>query len=283
MALLADSVEWYDPGHVWGGRFGPLALDNELRMRWMQAKADGVLAISSYLEGYYRGCGRKVLRVPVLVDLEEPTWKARRGTLTWKGNALRLGFVGGAGKKDHLQNAIRGLGLAGDAAKEVTLVIVGPSRDELARSLGADAHLLEALGSRLQFAGRLPHSEALHALAMTDFSILLRPNLRFAQAGFPTKLVESLAIGVPVICNLTGDIGMYVRDGQEGIVVRDSSPEAFAEGLKRALSLTDAQRLAMCERAKHQAGRSFDFRNWVEPLRNFMRNVCGQAGEDPGQ
>src|SRR5208282_6294467 len=112
------------------------------------------------------------------------------------------------------------LRIAGDAAKDVRFVMVGPSRDELARSLGTDAPLLEALGSRLQFVGRMPHSEALQTLAGMDFSILLRPNLRYAHAGFPTKLGESLAMGVPVICNLTSDLGMYVRDGQEGIVVR---------------------------------------------------------------
>ena len=74
-------------------------------------------------------------------------------------------------------------------------------------------------------------------VAASDFTILLRPVSRFSLAGFPTKLAESMACGVPIIGNLTSNIGDYVHKGVEGVLVANETPEAFAEGLLRARAL----------------------------------------------
>lgn len=270
--LICDVVEWYDPSHVKGGRYSYRALDSEFRMRIGHSLSDGVLAISTYLENYYSGRGVPTLRVPNLVDLSEEKW-AERDKLSARTDkeTLRLSFVGTAGKKDFLVSAIRGLSLVGSG--KCKIIAVGPSPEELRLNLGSDDGLLDNLHENLHFIGRLPHLDALHQLAQSDFSILLRPDARFANAGFPTKLVESLAMGVPVICNLTSDIGLYVNDGCEGIIVPDCSPKAFADGVRRILSISSDKRLAMCRHARKRAEESFDYRNWVNPLGSFVDRV----------
>lgn len=270
--LVADVVEWYDRRHITWGRFGPFALDSELCMRYMHGQADGVVAISSYLESYYGRRGKPTLRVPPLVDIRADCWR-RPSIGDGVRSALQLAFVGTAGEKDLLVNAIRGLALIGNDARNWELVMVGPDRAELARNLGVDANLLQRLNGTLRFVGFVSHAEGLAHLGQASFSMLLRPDLRFARAGFPTKLVESLAMGVPVICNLTSDIGLYVRDGQEGLVVKDCSPGAFAEGLRRASALSQDQRAVMRANARQRALVSFDYRNWVEPIGAFLRQV----------
>ncbi len=275
IAMIGDVVEWYDRRHVLGGPFGPFALDLELGRRYMRARADGVCAISSFLEGFFRRDGRPTVRVPALVDTRASCWRCTETDRAPAG-PLRLAFVGSAARKDLLVNAIRGLARLEASARKCELAIVGPSKSEIALNLGKDAELLERMRDHLCFTGSLPHQEALSHLAQADFSIILRPDQRFAHAGFPTKLVESLAMGVPVICNLTGDMRLYVRDGQEGLVVKDCSPEAFASGLRRALALSREQRRAMRASARQRAQVSLDYRNWVEPLAGFMRQVIGR-------
>lgn len=272
--LICDSVEWYDRKHMLGGRFGPLALDSELRMRKTQHLADGVLVVSRYLEDYYSQDGQPTIRVPPLIDISDAVWS--KGSNSSPTLGLSLAFVGNAGQKDLLVNAIRGLALLGKDAHECRTIIVGPSQEEVRRNLGRDADLLGDLAGTLHFTGRLPHPEALRHLMQTDYSILLRPNARFAHAGFPTKLVESLAMGVPVICNLTSDIGLYVIDGQEGIIVKDSSPEAFADGMRRVLALSSDNRATMRRFARIRAEQSFDYRIWVDPLRKFLDTVVAK-------
>jgi len=270
--LICDTVEWYDRSHVMGGRFGPLALDSELRMRKIQHKCDGIIAISSYLEKYYRNTSSiPVVRIPPLLDLLDNKLPKRSNKLS--SGRLSLVFAGNAGKKDLVINAIRGLAMLGEQAKLCEIAMIGPSSGELRKSLGADADFLMKLSGSLLFTGRRPHQEALNNVAQADFSILLRPDARFAHAGFPTKLVESLGMSVPVICNLTSDIGMYVHDGQAGIGVNDCSPAAFADGVQRALSLSVDERMAMRRRARKCAEDNFDYRNWVKPMREFMDMV----------
>ena len=79
-----------------------------------------------------------------------------------------------------------------------------------------------------------------------DFVPLLRPQIvRYAQAGFPTKVPESLSLGTPIICNLTSDLGDFIRDESEGIICRDYSIDAFVEALENALTLSPTNRKNM--------------------------------------
>jgi glycosyltransferase involved in cell wall biosynthesis len=275
LPLICDITEWYEPTHWSGGRFDPRGWDVEATLRYWVPRAQGAIVISRYLEQVFVRHGRPVLRVPPLVDLQEPKWEFP--TAGTKGTEeLRVVYAGDAGRKDLLANAIRGLSYLGERGKSVRMFIVGPSHDEFASSLGSDSELLNTCRDQVEFTGRLPHRVALQRVAECDFSIMLRPHQRFAEAGFPTKLVESLACGVPMIGNLTSDIGMYVRDGIEGIVLADCTPESFAQGLERALSLSPDQRQAMREAARRRAEGSFDYRNWVETIGQFMDAVLGK-------
>ncbi|AOS82751.1 hypothetical protein BIU88_00445 [Chlorobaculum limnaeum] len=51
--FISDVVEWYEPSHMFMGRYGPFALDSEFRMRYLNKMADGVIVISEYLKEYY--------------------------------------------------------------------------------------------------------------------------------------------------------------------------------------------------------------------------------------
>ncbi len=275
--LVGDRTEWYDSGSGIGGRFGLFRWDVEATLRLWVPKADGVITISSYLERHFRSRGCHVLRVPPLVDLQDEKWRTAEKKQTMK-TGLQLVFAGHAGKKDYVVNAVRSLAMPGMAGKGIRLVLLGPTREELAASLGPDAGLLESLKEQLEFVGTVPHRQALHRVAECDFSIMLRPNERYAHAGFPTKLVESMACGVPIMGNLTSDIGMYVREGAEGLVLEDCSPESFARGIKRALALSADQRREMSAQTRRRAEESFDYRNWADRLGEFMNATLSRCG-----
>jgi glycosyltransferase involved in cell wall biosynthesis len=268
--LIVDCTEWYAFGYLKGVRFGIPFFDNELRMRFFNVKADRMIVISSYLERYYLQRGCNVLRVPPLVDIKDDKWQFHRHPLT-DGNTLKIVYAGTPGKKDLLGNVLRGLKSLREEGSEVKFHIVGPSRKEISECLGSDAPILDMMSDMLIFHGRIPQSDIPRLLATADYSVLLRPLERYAQAGFPTKLVESLAAGVPIIANPTSDIADYVRDGIEGILLADHSPAAFVDGVRRALTLPLVQKEAMRRNARLRAETSFDFRVFVEKLRSFIQ------------
>ena len=56
-------------------------------------------------------------------------------------------------------------------------------------------------------------------LNKSDFSILLREVTRGTTAGFPTKVVESMSCGTPMITTRTSDLSNYIETGKNGFFV----------------------------------------------------------------
>jgi len=128
-------------------------------------------------------------------------------------------------------------------APDLVLLIVGdgPMRgalEEETRTLG--------LGHRVVFAGR--RHDVPRLLALADFSVL--PSFK---EGFSNVIVESLAAGLPLLVTDVGGNAEAVRDGVEGIVVRDPRNIAgLAKGLER-LASDPILREAMAGKARERA------------------------------
>lgn len=121
--------------------------------------------------------------------------------------------------------------------------------------------------------GRIPRNEVIQHLNETDFTILIRSSIaRYAKAGFPTKVVESLMSSTPVICNMTSDLGMYLKDGYDCIEVEHEDPESIVKALRRALALTPEQKDQMKKNARKTAEENFDYRLYIEEFRKFIKN-----------
>ncbi|GIG93879.1 glycosyltransferase [Plantactinospora mayteni] len=263
--LIADVVEWHSPRQLIGGLFGPIHIGAKIALRYHYPRCDGVIAISSFLEGHYRERGCRAIRVPPTLDVLGLPVNAPPGVPDRSG--LTVVYAGTPGRKDLLANVIHGVDRVARAGGDVRLHVVGPSPAEVRRLLGAPPP------SSVRVLGRLPQPDVSNVLRQADFSVLLRRPARFAQAGFPTKFCESLANGIPVIANLTSDLGRYLNDGVEGIVCVDHSAEALAVALGRALRLSAEERTVMRKAARERALESFDFRTYATSLSGFLEEV----------
>ena len=263
VALIADVVEWYKTSELPGGRFGLHSFNVGLGLRHLIPRCDGIIAISSYLSKYYTGRGCLVAQVPPTVDTEEIP--ARISPADSK-RPLTLVYAGTAGSKDLLGNVIEGMTIADPSMSRIQLKIVGYSQEEV-RSNWLGGRLIPR--SILPM-GKVDQRSVFAILRDADFAVLLRPQERFTQAGFPTKFVESIACGTPVIANLTSDLDRHLADGQEGIVCLDHSAAAFSEALGRALRLRQDEMARMRSAARKRAEASFDCRRYSSQLSSFL-------------
>ncbi len=267
---IVDVVEWYDPRQIVGGRCSPLYLASELSMRYYHIKAKNLIVISKFLENHYNAKGCNTIRIPPIMDVKETATRAN----SYNSNEpLLLAYAGIPGKKDLLNNAIEALLQLDQNGMKVRLFVAGPTPEDLIKLKVFHNNQLTSLPGCILALGRLSHYEALNLVREADFTVLLRPSFRYAQAGFPTKVPESLSVGTPVICNLTSDLGDYIHDGKEGLICRNESAGAFRETLERAIRLAPEQRKIMRKAARAQAERSFDFRNYSEVLHNFIQSA----------
>jgi len=105
---------------------------------------------------------------------------------------------------------------------------------------------------------KVSRSEMPVVLSLADYSIMFIKNAFSKKASSPIKLGESLAMGIPVICNAgVGDLGTVERDGF-GVVVQDLSEKEYA---------------AACERLQNQVFEPMEIRTRSEKEYGLSENI----------
>ena len=231
-------------------------------MRILIPRLDGVIAISSALESYYAGRGMQVGRVPPLFDPGEIVPASRAPD---PSERVRLAYCGSPGTKDLLDVVIDTVITLDGARGRFLLDIAGSSKSEICES-----GPLRSRGGRLpeclRVHGQVSHARSLEIVGNADFSVFLRHQSRVSTHGFPTKFVESLATGTPVVANLTGDLGDHLRDGETGLVCPEPTRESLGTTLERAFRLRGQARTAFRNSARVEAELGFDFGQYAETL-----------------
>ncbi|MGH9915208.1 MAG: glycosyltransferase, partial [Pyrinomonadaceae bacterium] len=267
--LFLDVVEWYDPRHLPGGVFGPVALSNELSMRYFAMRANGLFVISRYLQQHFERRGCETLRIPPLFSLEPDD----ASKVSHLNGMVNLCYVGSPGKKEDMKSIFLGLQLAREKGANFAMHVVGLTADEFARDFGMHRLPIIEKGGHVKFYGRVKNDEARAIVTACDFLVLVRKELRFTQAGFPSKVAESLCLGVPVMGNLSSDLRDYLQDGDNAIIVSGPNAEAFCNAVMRAASL-DANELSRMRRsASSSADSNFRVRTCSEKIARFIETV----------
>jgi glycosyltransferase involved in cell wall biosynthesis len=202
--LIADITEWY---FAEGSFFFKIikGLDSYYRMNYLHQKLDGVIVISKYLENFYKDVN--LIRLLPLVDKKSHKWKSSHST---KSNLRTLIYVGSLshGQKDRLDIIINSLNRIKGYTKKFKFIIIGVTKPEYIKYFGKES-LSENVDDFLSFIGRKPHKEVVKYIKNSDYSIFLRNNNLLNTSGFPSKFVESIACGTPVLTNDSSDISEY--------------------------------------------------------------------------
>lgn len=267
--LIFDAVEWYEASSVWAALSSPYQWNIELAMRYLARHLDGAITISSYLQRHFERLGVRTALVPP--SLDSRAVEAKR--VTTPSGPLTVSYAGNPGTKDLLNEVVEAVLRIDSEGAVLRLHIAGVEPASLLEYTALKARGLRALPGSLVAFGGLPHAEALDMVRQSDFSSLLRRDSRVARAGFPTKFVESLSVGTPVIANLTSDLGRYLLDGETGLVCDGEDADAMERGLLRALETMPGERAEMRTRARAVAETHFDYRVHSATLRSLLTEI----------
>jgi len=266
--LVVDVVEWYEYSHLPLGKWGPLALDVHLAMKYLIPKTKGVIAISTFLEDYYKP-KLSTIRIPILIDKSE--FDSNKVTpIDFNKNYLHLVYAGYAGKKDLIYHVIDAVQCINKESKKIEFHILGMTIEEIEKVKGC------AVGESIKAYGKLSRREVSSFLGGADFSVLFRPIERFSKAGFPTKFVESLSNSLPVLGNLTSDLKFYLKDSFNGMIVENTEVNSIIRALEKALALTQSQKAVMKKNAQITAFDNFDYKKYSEIFKEFFNTIDTQ-------
>jgi len=258
--LIADCTEWYEDKRI------IKKIDTVLRMEYIHKKIDGVICISSYLEEYYQTYVKTVI-IPPLVDLEEEKWQFRE----FKSDTNKLHFVysGRPGKhKDKLNYIIEALNTVNRKYSYI-FTIIGITKQQYLEYYPEHRAIIDRLQHCIEFLGEISHDKSLKYVKSADFVIFIREDKRANNAGFPTKFVESMTCGIPVITTRTSDLINYLSDGKNGFFININNN--ITSTIEVVLQLEREKINDMKSQCK--AENPFSYQNYINSLEKFMKRV----------
>lgn len=261
--LIADTTELYAIRSLLKGRSGIINVLNFWGRVYISNKIIyNNIVISSYLENYYRNFNTMV--IPIL-SLDNGGFNER----TWK--EIRVCYCGSPERKDLLLPIIQAAQRAQDEKLPIAINIVGCTKEQFEKE--NNFILEDKCFQRITFYGRVPHEEAVSIVRNSDFSAIIRPNKRYANAGFPTKLVEAFSCGAGVIATRTSDIPKYVHDRENGFLLDNDSAEALFILFSEICSLQETEIEAIRYRAFQTAQTCFSPAMYTKPLNDYIEKT----------
>lgn len=265
--IIADCTEWYSTE---GSNllFKLIkGFDTFFRMRIVNKRLDGLIVISTYLENYYKR-NINVLRVPPLVDRDETKWNVKYKKNT--SSKLSFSYAGSPGKnKDKINKLIEVL-YSLKKSDNYELKVIGLTIDEYLKYYPEHEDIISEMGDRISFKGRLSHIDSINQLMKSDFSIFIRESNRLTNAGFPTKFVESINCGVPVITTKTSDLEMYLIDGFNGYFINEDLTESVNK-FSKILQLTEKEISRLKTNCTNDS--NFNFKNYIGKFDDFFSKI----------
>lgn len=243
----ADVTEWYELSRSKKWNY-VVAKNVDYRIRTMDSKLDYIISISPFLTAYYQSHGCKnVIEIPPIMDC------VKSEIVPTSHGVRHLVYAGAPAQKDLLLPYLIAIKDINDDRVKVVADIVGVTKEQVRTLLQIDD--LEKSG--IIAYDRVPHEECVKVIEKADFSILFRENLRYAKAGFSTKLSESLSLGIPVLCNAVGGADEIIIDGFNGIKIEGCDSASIMKAIERILLLDEGSIDAMKQHAIETAKQRF--------------------------
>lgn len=272
--IFSDCTEWYDIKKKGNNipKFLIRYLDVYYRMKIINPRLDGIIAISGYLFDYYESKGVRTIQVPPLVDITDNKWtndfqvKSVKTQLLYAGSPFSL--YKDPSYKDRIDFIIESVTQLKREGIDFHMHIIGIKKEDFLDNFPDLISMLAYLSDSVTFYGRLPHLQVIKLLKTSDYSLFLRLNSKSVQAGFPTKFVESISCGIPVLTNKNSNVSDYLLEGVNGFYINLDNKKSIQESLKKAL-LVDRDRISVMKHYCYNS-KTFDYHKFIEPFKTFF-------------
>jgi Glycosyltransferase len=258
--IINDTVEWYSPCQFKFGCFNYHYIAKDRCNKKILDKPFRIIAISRYLENYFQNQGLQTARIPVILDSPQYSTNSER-----RAARVRFTYAGTPHNKDYIHCAIIAFcKLPEQIRKYFEFEVIGIDTETISK-------FYSPLPPQIHVHGKLERNNVLQILYQSDFGVLLRPEAeRYAQAGFPTKVVEAMMCGCAMLCNITSDLGLYLADKENAVLVNGNSVEDAYNGFMQISEMTMAQIESLKKRARDTAVAHFDYRLYIDAIRQLL-------------
>lgn len=261
LKLLHDSVEWYSKQNFKYGIFSFGFIHKTLMNRFFITKEIKVISISTYLHNYFLNKGVLSIRIPVILA---DNYSKVKPVKIYNPNKIKILYAGSPARKDSLTNIIKAVIIFNKKYNNILkLNIVGVSK--------FDSKYSSFESKNIVFHGKKKRAFILNQYKLTDYSILIRPEeLIYTKAGFPTKVVESMSNFVPVISNITSDLGLYLKHNFNSVISNSSHIDEILIALKFVANINENSYNKIRIKAHEDYKKIFYYENHINSFKKFL-------------
>lgn len=205
-----------------------------------------------------------ITTIPIVVETE------RFSGIHMNGHVHnRIGYLGSFGDKDGVEGIIHAFSKVKRTNGGLKLRLIGYNP----KVQYFEGVLKEAgLNGEVEKTGQVTYNDIPGLLAECDLLVVNRTNQPYSHYGFPTKLGEYLATGIPTVATKVGDIEHYLENGKDILLIDPDNSEALQQVIQqRYTSQFDYHTLG--NNGRQAANRHFDFRAHVSVLHDLFKKL----------
>lgn len=214
----------------------PIKLKSVFR-RWLFSKADSIISISPALTEVYKSSGmpmNKLKEVPNPVDTKQFYYPSKeeklklRKKLGFREQQIIILFVGSIIKRKGIDLLIESFAKFVSKYSETLLLMVGSCSNENRVKYLEKIKILD-IEKKVIFKGLVSNVDE-YMKASNLFVFTSR------REGFATVIIEAMASGLPVVTlNIPGITNYIIRNGIDGIIVKDENPTQIALAMEKVV------------------------------------------------
>lgn len=200
------------------------SVDNFIRLKYQYKKIQNHIFITRYIGRNYGGNNI------VIPSLQYPIREATSALSISEEGPIEFVFCGTVNElttKERIDNIVGAFSKVFGGNNRYRLTLIGVSEKEYVSAFG------KVDDSNIVFKGRVEHKECVQFIRKCAFSLIIRDACEKNNAGFPTKLGESLYCGtVPIITDVS-EISDYLEDGKDSFILHNAAQETVAECFRK--------------------------------------------------
>ena len=165
-----------------------------------------------------------------------------------------IGYVGTHGMAHALTTVLDAAELlkATDMGGDVRFLLLGDGAEKAALKADAEARKLD----NIVFADSVPRSEVVRYWSLIDLSVIHLKRTPLFETVIPSKLFECMAMGIPVLHGVAGELATIVQREGVGITFEPENASALARSIADLAG--DPERRAEMARNATAAARRYD-------------------------
>ena len=247
----------------------------EVLSKFVLRNADALIALTGHMkQKMIELLGKErcdIFVIPNGIDYEFfSSYLGKQGSVTSEpGNNKKVVlYVGRLDPVKGVRYLVQAMGILRDRGlRNAKLLIVGDGSEkkyleELVKKLGLEDYVV--------FAGKVSHEKIPEYMALADVFVL--PSL---SEGFPTVVLEAMAMGLPVIASRVGGLPWIIKDGDNGFLVEPRNPHEIAEKITFLLINDDLR--TYISRRNIEKAREYSWENIVKKLEKVYTHIYCQG------